>query len=389
MPPKHIELIIQKYLKNEISFEELQRLAKDMSVENLRNEIKKSIEIDYLLSKHELKIDDSKEKYLKILSRAKAEQERASRTKIFKLRKVLKYAALLLILLSIGYLVKINLPTNSENQLVITDEPIILELGNGIKQVIDLNQNDQIQNSEGEVIANHHGDKITYDTNSVEETLVYNTLSIPFGKKLQIELSDGTSVTLNAGTIFRFPEKFLAKGERQVFVEGEAFFNVTEDQTRPFVVNASDIDVTVLGTQFNVSTYPEDSNINTVLVSGSVKLTPSQNKISSGQLSQLLSPGEKGSWNSVSEKFTVENVDTYVYTAWVDGKLVFRNMPFKTIRAKLERHYNVSIENKNAKLDENTFLASFDIESIEEVMETFDRNFGIKYEIKDNKIIIN
>ncbi|MDD7888023.1 FecR family protein [Flavivirga sp. 57AJ16] len=385
---KGTESIIQKYLKNEISYEALQQGVDGISVDELRAEIKKSVEINYLLSKQHLQVNDSKETYLKILAKAKSKQEKEEKSKRFRLKPFYKYAALLVLFLGITYVIQLNF-SKEPQQLIIEDASIILELGNGTAKQIDLKNTSKITNTEGAVIADQQEDKLVYTQSDKAEELIYNTLKIPFGKKFTLELSDGSLVTLNSGTTFRFPQNFLSEGERKVFIEGEAFFQVKEDKARPFIVSSSEVDVRVLGTKFNISTYPEDKYINTVLVSGSVSLIGKNKEIASLQYSQLLSPGEKAGWNSRANRFIVEKVDTDLYTTWVDGKLLFRGMTFKRIRIKLERHYNVKIVNENLSLDNMTFLASFDIESIEEVIETFKRNYGINYEIKDNKIIIN
>ncbi|MBD0832567.1 FecR family protein [Aestuariibaculum sediminum] len=382
---KNSELIIQKYLNDEITYRELCRLTSDIPIEQLHHEIKKSIEINYLLSQQHLKVDSSQETYLNILAQAKSQKKQKKSSKVIRLNSILKYAAIFVVLMGLTFALKLKY-FNQNSSLTIEDQPIILELANGTKQKIDQNKTIKITNEKGLIIANQEEDKLSYKTTKSEEVLVYNTLKIPYGKKLKLELSDGSLITLNSGTTFKFPEHFLSHGQRKVFINGEAFFEIEKDKKRPFIVHVNDVNVEVLGTKFNVSSYPEDDFINTVLVSGSVKLS---NNANSSIYEKILKPGERGSWNHSSKEFVVETVDTHLYTAWVDGKLLFRNMTFKNIRNKLERHYNVEIVNNNQELDNLSFLASFDIETIEEVIETFKRNYGINYQIKDNKIIIN
>ena len=168
---------------------------------------------------------------------------------------------------------------------------------------------------------------------------------------------------------------------------GEAFFDVTRDENHPFLVTANNVQVEVLGTKFNVSSYPEDDDISTVLVEGSVQLT---NKDKSNlDDSFVIVPNQKASWDKNSEKMTIEEVETDIYTSWTSGRIIFKNIPFKNIRKKLERRYNVTIINNNQALDEKFYNASFDIETIEQVMKAFKENYSIDYSITDNQIIIN
>jgi ferric-dicitrate binding protein FerR (iron transport regulator) len=170
---------------------------------------------------------------------------------------------------------------------------------------------------------------------------------------------------------------------------GEAYFEVTKDQEHPFIVNTDDIDVKVLGTKFNVSHYPEDTSISTVLVEGSVELHEWDDSGKDISDPVLLKPGFMAEWNKPDRLMSVENVDTRIYTAWVQGKMIFRNTTFRKIRQALERKYNVTIINNNTDLDDQLFDATFDIETIEQVLQSFNKSYAINYKIENNKVIIN
>ena len=216
---------------------------------------------------------------------------------------------------------------------------------------------------------------------------MYNTLKVPYGKRFDVVLSDGTHVFLNSGTSLRYPVQFLKGFDRTVFLTGEAYFDVAKDKEHPFTVHADELDIEVLGTKFNVSHYPEDTNINTVLVEGSVELHTKEGDRQHKE-GTLLKPGFKAEWRKAGNDIAIEKVDTEIYTAWVQGKLVFRNTPFRKIRQALERKYNVTIKNRNKDLDGQLFDATFDIETIEEVLESFNKSYAIKYRIEDNEVII-
>ncbi|MDC6361286.1 MULTISPECIES: FecR family protein [Flavobacteriaceae] len=268
------------------------------------------------------------------------------------------------------------------------DDSIVLKLENGNTSVITENDNKDIMDSHGNVVGVQSGNTITYGKAKKEpKELVYNELTVPLGKKFDLVLSDGTSIKLNAGSTIKYPVQFVETTKRVVQIWGEAFFDVTKDEARPFQVIANNVQVEVLGTKFNVSSYPEDDDISTVLVEGSVKL--SSNSAKTEENSFMIVPNQKASWNKENATMTIEEVETDIYTSWINGRIIFKNIPFKNIRKKLERRYNVTIINNNKALDEKFYNASFDIETIEQVMKAFKENYSIDYEIADNQIIIN
>lgn len=316
------------------------------------------------------------------------------KSKLRFLRKVkgfIKYAAVFIGVLGIGYYF-INQHKTTEvsgNQLIIADDNITLELENGNVKVIQTNGEQQRINISGKVVAEQTGNILNYEKENSAEELAYNILTIPHGKKFQVVLSDGTEVHLNSGTVLKYPIKFIAGINRQVYLlEGEAYFDVAKDAKHPFIVNADDMNIRVLGTEFNVSTYPEDSSINTVLVEGAVSIFDNDKKYDKAN-SLELKPGFKASWNKNKNNIFVEEVDTNIYTGWINGKLIFKNIQFKNILKKLERHYNVTIINNNAKLNKQYYDATFDIETIEQVLNSFNKSYEIEYTIEKNKIIIN
>ena len=218
---------------------------------------------------------------------------------------------------------------------------------------------------------------------------MYNTLKIPYGKQLKVALSDGTKVMLNAGSEFRYPVNFIKGKKREVFLQGEAYFDVAHDARHPFVVEANALDIQVLGTKFNVANYKEDVSTEVVLVDGSVML---QSNTETAEKSQtILSPGFKGIFKKSEKTIETKEVNTAIYTAWTDGFVVFREAPFQNILKKLERHYNVKIRNTNTTLANERFNATIDVENdtIDQVLEYFNKIYDIDYTIINNEVIIN
>ncbi|RTE53781.1 DUF4974 domain-containing protein [Arenibacter aquaticus] len=304
----------------------------------------------------------------------------------------LKYAAIAIIFLGIGVLIKSDILINTPKEAIQPrSEAIQLVLDNGQIEIISGNGASLVKDSKGKVIGSSNGNKLVYqDVNEIKE-LSFNTLSVPNGKQFTITLSDGTNVHLNAGSSLRYPVSFLEGKQREVFLMGEAYFDVAHSDQNPFIVSAQNLDILVHGTKFNVSNYPEDRNTEVVLLDGSVSLTESKGPTGEQQEEVFLKPGFKGVYNKSGSNISKQEVNTSIYTSWMKGNLVFRDVAFENIIQKLERHYNVVIINNNAKLATETFNATIETkhETIEQVFNYFNKVYQIEYQILDNKIIIN
>lgn len=379
--------IISKYLDSEATEAEVDQLMKWLEKQSNQVIYKDFIQTKLLVD-NKYKFFASQQASLSFLKEIKL----IKRNKVkIRCSHLLKYAAVFIALLGFGYFFmnqNRGLPA-AENDLLIGKDAITLELENGDLKVINSNGEEKVVSKTGQVIAEQKGAILNYGKENNSKDLVYNTLSIPNGKTFQVVLSDGTTVHLNAGSSFKYPEHFIDSGNRQVYLlEGEAYFEVTKDARHPFVVNTNAVNVRVLGTEFNISSYPEDAAINTVLIEGAVSIYGNK-EIYNKAASLELKPGYKASWDKIKKNIIVEEVDTKNYTAWKNGELIFKNTQFKNIIKKLERHFNVSIINNNARLNEQYFDAKFDIETIEQVLNAFNKSIKIQYTIEDNQIIIN
>lgn len=300
-------------------------------------------------------------------------------------RTVFQYAAVFVCLLGLVYVFQNK--TDQPNQIVIPDDAIQLVLENGDIQILSPNGEKQIIKKDGGVVASQKENQISYASDDSMDELVYNQIKIPYGKTFVITLSDGTVVNMNAGSSLKYPVQFIKGHNREVVLEGEAFFEVTKDKKHPFIVKTRGVDVKVLGTKFNVSSYKEEADINTVLVEGSVSLS----SVVAPNEKEMLVPGEKGTWNIQKNGIAVEKVDTRIYTEWMTGELVFRKATFREIIIRLERTYNVTIENDKKELLDKKFNASFNknIESIEKVLQTMSKIQDFTFKIDGKHIKIN
>ncbi len=199
------------------------------------------------------------------------------------------------------------------------------------------------------------------------------------GQKKTIQLLDGTIVNLNSESTLRYEEN-EAEGLREVFLTGEAFFEVTRDPLRPFIVNAGSTKTIVLGTSFNCKAYPHEKEVSVALVHGSVEV-----RNQSG-LSEILTPNQMITIDE-DEKFTVEAFDPEKITGWKDGILYFEELDFNEIRYKLERWYNVEIE-VDGKIEGKAFSGKFYNESLDQVLNGIGFSLHFNHKINGRKVLI-
>ena len=373
--------LVKKHFTNNISSSELMELSNLLTKSKNRKYFEEYTRLDHDLN-FALQNVDLEAEYLKIEQKIKNQgQPRKLRTTNWY-----QWAAVFVGLVGLSYFY-----TTYNNQTVIDENAIILTLDNGDIKVISEDGTGEIITKKGQVIVTQKSGSLNYSNSdsknkSTEEKLVFNELAIPYGKKLQITLSDGTLVHLNAGSTLKYPVKFLPRMERQVFLNGEAFFEVAKDTKNLFVVHTSEVNIQVYGTKFNVNAYKEDQEINTVLVEGSVGIY-SQNEKGSENI-VMLTPEHIASWNKKEKQIQINEVDVNEYTAWTTGQLIFKVRPFSEIIKVLERHYDVTITNNYKQLNNQRFFAKFDIETIEQVLRSFQDSEPFVFKKEGNKIII-
>lgn len=381
-----IQIVLQKFILNQCNANETQEVIDYCKNNQLTSDFPTVEEVKALLEEFPKMDNNTADQiFSKIVVQAQ-ETEHIEQRK-FPFKRYMAIAASIVVLLSIGLSYKNSIHAPKSNPIINTND-ITLQLENGEIQVISEGKKSKVTDSNGNVVGNQNGNKIAYDTETSIEKLVYNTLKIPYGKRFELELSDGTIVHLNSGTTLKYPVKFIAGANRQVFLDGEAFFDVAKDKKHPFVVNADKLNVRVLGTHFNVSSYPEDDMTDVVLVEGSVAMYSSNEEFNADK-NIVLKPNFKGSFNRNNNHIDAKEVNTDMYTAWINGGLVFRDINFKNICKKLERQYDVTIVVKNQKLANEKFNASFSDKPIEKILSYFDDVYGIDYTRKNNVITIN
>ncbi|MBS1564261.1 MAG: FecR domain-containing protein [Bacteroidetes bacterium] len=213
----------------------------------------------------------------------------------------------------------------------------ILTLADGSSIVLDSARKGALAQQQGaELVLN--GNRLDYNAkNTTAGAVSYNMLQVPRGRQFQLVLPDGTKVWLNAASSLRYPTAFTGN-KREVEITGEAFFEVAQDASKPFIVKKGDLATTVLGTAFNINTYDEESSRNITLLQGSVQ-------VSRGGKQVIIKPGQQA---QVSDGIKVKNeVDLDEVTAWKDGKFMFgETADIRSIMNQVANWYDVDVEFK-------------------------------------------
>ena len=227
---------------------------------------------------------------------------------------------------------------------------------------------------------NYMGAGLQANVSTGEE--VYNTLSIPVGGFYQLSLSDGTKVWLNSMTKLRYPVTFRGE-QRNVYLAGEAYFDVAKEADHPFVVNVEGMEVKVYGTRFNVNTL-EEGVVQTVLERGKVSVKA----LKTGE-EVMLKPDDMAEFYKESGMVKVGKVDPFTYTAWKDGKFVFENATIETIMSRLGRWYDIKVFYGDEQVKNQTFTGIITRHSnVKDLLYLIGETAMVQFDQKDNVVTV-
>lgn len=234
------------------------------------------------------------------------------------------------------------------------------------------------------LFAINSGNAIEYQENPNTESTSnkrLNTIQVPKGGEYELILPDGTHVWINSDTKLTFPVAFDSN-KREVTLAGEAYFDVTKDPKRPFMVKTENIEIKVLGTQFNVQAYPDDNKIETTLCEGSVNVTD-------GELGVTLTPSQQAVYSKVTQAFTTRKVDVRLYTAWKEGLFVFENKPLEEIMNTLSRWYNINVFYSNQAVKSYHFTGDLErYGDFRKTLNMIEKSTVIRFVINGNNIMV-
>lgn len=211
---------------------------------------------------------------------------------------------------------------------------------------------------------------------------VYTALHISKGEKKQIILSDGTKVILNAGSYLRYPSSFAGEKQRVIEMNGEGFFEVKRDESKPFIVQTKDASVKVLGTSFNMKAYDSDEQISVSVQTGKVQVDVSD------AMTRLL-PNEQLMYDRRNGEFHKRNEDVKRVTSWIKGGLYFNRTPIYSVIKELERIYDCEIEFAPGDKYEEYIYGEHDNKNLEAVLKSIQYSTGIKYKMDGTKITLS
>lgn len=378
---------------NETEFLEL---LKKYQNDTLSNEDRDKLDAWYLHKASNSKRQLSEYELADSYEHLKSRLPLAQKTKVINIWPRVAAAASIIVLLGAGifYFVKSETAAKQENiQIVEKAKEIapggnrgILTLSNG-KQIIlsDISSKDIIAKEDQDevTIKMDANGVITYVINpdadtSKENGNSFNTLSTPTGGQYNIVLADGTKVFLNAVSSIKYPTQFNGD-QRVVELEGEAYFEVAKDKSKPFIVKSDKQTIEVLGTHFNVHAYNNEAAVKTTLLEGSVAVSSKNQKA-------ILKPGQQSNISD-NAKIAIREVDTEAAIAWKNGRFKFDNADLKSVMKQLERWYGIKVEYRGDVSDVRFNGGTFRNKNLSEVLKVLELS-NIKFKVEGKTITV-
>lgn len=382
-----VDAIIVKFLMNTASLEEVESLTdwlkKPGNNEYFKNFIKTNYAIDMNLKQYD-SINAKKD----FLHKIKQEKSIFYR---YRLNKILEYAAVAVISLSLLYLFKGDVFNNyketsttkvvNETTILPGTDKAILTLEDGSTVALEKGNNLRTSN------AKSNGEQIVYRAEEhVSTETVHNYLTIPRGGEFFVVLSDGTEVWLNSESQLKYPVSFKKGTPRQVeLIYGEAYFSVSPSKahngSKFKVLNQSQV-IEVMGTEFNIKAYKDETNVYTSLVEGKVT-------VDNGDSILELSPDQQSNLNLETNRMSVAKVDIKSEISWKNGIFSFMNLPLKEIMKVISRWYDVDVIFENKALETVEFVGVLSKrQSITQILSIIKSTSINNYEIKNKTIIL-
>ncbi|PWD99352.1 FecR family protein [Marinilabilia rubra] len=310
--------------------------------------------------------------------------------KKLRIRRSISWAASILLIISLGILGLYEI-TNEEVYHFAESE---LNISKDARLVLSTGEEIALTMNESSILLDQKNQQLIVNDSIIDlkskdgHKVKMNEVIVPKGKRSELLLADGTKVWLNAGSRLAFPSKFSGK-RRDVYLEGEACFKVARNKHKPFIVNAGDLDVKVLGTWFDVSAYGSDNKIETVLLEGSVAVSR-PTSLGIGKKEYLLKPNQRASFHKenniieIEEEYNVQKV-----ISWTKGWYEFSGENVRTILERVERYYNVRFIVPEGLVFTETISGKLDLnDSLKDVIEVLEDVAQIQCRVEGNDIYI-
>ncbi len=380
---KLISSLIFKYINNNINDVELIELEKwrNSSIEN--ESLFKDLINKNTFEKHFTKIVCSNDKVANDWNKLRSKT--IGKKPIYI--SLLKYTAILLPLIIGSILIFYPKDNNIISKKIISpgSYKAVLILANGNKIKLEKTQDIFINSDIKGVKLNNKINTLEYTKelpeNSEQTVLKYNKMVVPRGGEYILQLSDGTKVHLNADTELKYPVNFSTT-KREVYLKGEAYFEVTKNAKKPFIVHTYGSDVKVLGTSFNLKAYSDESLIKTTLIEGKVE-------VQGGNNSRILIPGQQSALNKNTNDIIIKKVNTAIYTAWKDGRMIYNETPLSDILNDLSRWYDFELFYMNKSLKDIPFSCNIEkYDNIEQILFLMKNTKKVDFIVKGNIITV-
>ncbi|MBE9601925.1 FecR family protein [Pedobacter sp. MC2016-24] len=287
--------------------------------------------------------------------------------------QVLSYAAVIFMLVTVSFFWVRNY-MDIDEPILSASSKAVLTLPNGEK--IDLSSEKKEISLRDNTIRYKDGSEVGNFTDVRPSQLV--TLTTPRGGLYRLVLSDGSKVWLNTATVLRYPMKFSSK-QRLVELDGEAYFEVAEEKSRPFLIRSKGQQIKVLGTAFNVSAFSTDPETRTTLIRGSVELSNSKHVIK-------LSPAQEATLKN--QNFSARKVDPTQAIAWIDGNFSFDDESLFSIMNKISRWYDVEIIYQNVDQNARFFGGISQYDNLQTVLNRLEKTGGVHFKLAGRRVIV-
>lgn len=322
------ELLVERYLKKQLTDQELELFAELLSTGKLDNQLLRAWNAD-----------------AEITEADELDFNRSQQRRFLWPKAVAAAAAVVLMVLSVGgYFYAQNRSIETENRLSVNTHDVdpggnkaTLTLADGSKISLTDANNGELAKQSGVKISKSKNGELVYSVIASDATpLAYNTISTPKGGVYQVNLPDGTKVWLNAASSIKFPTTFAQLSQRKVELEGEAYFEVAKNKKVPFVVSTGGQQVQVLGTHFNISSYSDEGELKTTLLEGSVKVIAANTIV--------LKPGQQSNLKrNGSGDLKVSTANITQVMAWKNGFFHFEKENLHEVMRQLSRWYDIEV----------------------------------------------
>ncbi len=322
-------------------------------------------------------------------------QSRMNNNSRYQVKRYLKYAAIIVAFVLAGGTWRMEKENPEEIISVELSETSMLSPGtpkayilfsSGQRMDLTTTEHDTMIMEKGMQVRVGSSGKISYipgDSGSIlKQEIVYNTIVVPRGGEYKLELADGTLVWLNSDSELRYPVKF-AGSQRDVWLKGEGYFEVSKNPEKSFRVVVDDMIVKVLGTSFNINAYKDRGNILTTLVSGKVDIQDM-----SGKSLVVMSPNQQVDFRY--GKISVQEVDVTRFVSWIDGKFYFNDMTLENIMSQLQRWYDIEVFFVDEELKSYPFTGVIRRDfTAGQIFEIIEKTTRVKFNVRGKCVTVN